>query len=39
MSILVYIFFIVNILGALGTTQKIRIMGSLQVDDLFIADS
>ena len=32
------IFSIVYDLGALGVTQKIQIIGSLQVDDLFIVN-
>ena len=36
MSILAYIFYIVCDLGALGVAQKIQVIGSLQLDDLFI---
>ena len=39
MSILACIFCIIRDLGTLGVAQKIQVMGSLQIDDLFIVDS
>ena len=38
MSILAYIFCIAHYLSELGVALKIQIMGSLQIDDLFIVD-
>ena len=39
MSIIAYIFCIVRDLGALGVAQKIWVIGSLQIDDLFTIGS
>ena len=39
MNILVCIFYIVHDLGVLGVVQKIQVINSLQVDNLFIVGS